>query len=140
MPRSSELPTLPKLPALIEGLRREIATLKQEVTRLQQENVALKQEVADLRRQLGQDSHNSSKPPRVAGSLRGVADKQSGGQIGHRGDTLRRTEQPDIIQRYTATCCQHCRAPLTAAMACGVEQRQVFELPEPRLEVTEYQA
>jgi transposase len=149
MPRSPELPALPKLPALIEGLRREIASLKQQVTRLQQENAALTQEVADLRRQLGQDSHNSSKPPssdglrkppRVAGSLRGVADKQSGGQIGHRGDTLRRTEQPDIIQRYTATCCQHCRAPLTAAMVSGVEQRQVFELPEPRLEVTEYQA
>ena len=46
----------PKLHALIEGLRREIAELRQE-------NVVLKQEVADLRRRLGKDSNNSSKPP-----------------------------------------------------------------------------
>ena len=42
--------------ALIEGLRRELAELRAE-------NAALKQEVADLRRQLGKNSSNSSKPP-----------------------------------------------------------------------------
>lgn len=139
----------PELQASIEGLRREIAGLKQEVSGLRQENAALKQEVADLRRQLGKDSNNSSKPPssdglgkkpRIAGSLRGRSDKKSGGQVGHKGDTLRRTDKPDIIRRHTATCCAHCRAKLTAAMTTGVEKRQVFDLPEPRLEVTEHQA
>ena len=81
------------LQALIDSLLAEIA--------------ALKQEVADLRRQLGKDSSNSSKPPssdglgkkpRIAGSLRGVSGKKSGGQVGHKGDTLRRTETPDIIK------------------------------------------
>jgi len=128
----------PELQALIEGLRSEIA--------------ALKQEVADLRRQLGKDSHNSSKPPssdglgkkpRIAGSLRGAtgsSEKKSGGQAGHKGDTLRRVDTPDVIKRHNASCCAHCRAKLTAAMASGVEKRQVFDLPEPRLEVTEHQA
>ena len=132
----------PELHALIEGLRREIAELRQE-------NVVLKQEVADLRRRLGKDSNNSSKPPssdglgkkpRVAGSLRGASDKKSGGQVGHKGDTLRRTDKPDIIKRHTAIGCAHCRAKLTTAMATGVEKRQVFDLPEPRLVVTEHQA
>ena len=132
----------PELHALIEGLRREIAELRQE-------NVVLKQEVADLRRRLGKDSNNSSKPPssdglgkkpRVAGSLRGASDKKSGGQVGHKGDTLRRTDKPDIIRRHTAIGCAHCRAKLTTAMATGVEKRQVFDLPEPRLVVTEHQA
>ena len=142
----------PDLQALIEGLRSELAALKQEVSGLQQENAALKQEVADLRRQLGKDSHNSSKPPssdglkkkpRIAGSLRGAtgsSEKKSGGQVGHKGDTLRRTETPDIIKKHTAATCAHCRAKLKASMMTGVEKRQVFDLPEPRLEVTEHQA
>jgi transposase len=139
----------PELQALIEGLRREIAGLKQEVSGLRQENAVLKQEVADLRRQLGKDSSNSNKPPssdglgkkpRIAGSLRGPSDKKSGGQVGHKGDTLRQTDKPDIVKRHTATCCAHCRAKLTATMTSGIEKRQVFDLPEPRLEVTEHQA
>ena len=128
--------------ALIQELRREIAALRAE-------NAALKQEVADLRRRLDKDSSNSSKPPssdgpakkpRIAGSLRGVSGKTSGGQPGHRGDTLRPVAKPDKIEHHEATRCGHCQAGLTAAMATRVEKRQVFEMPEPRLEVTEHRA
>src|SRR5260370_1234194 len=65
------------LPAEVEEL---IASLKRQIA-------ALQAEVADLRRQLGQDSSNSSKPPssdglkkkpRIAGSLRGRSGKASG--------------------------------------------------------------
>src|ERR1700726_834303 len=99
--------------------------------------------IAELERRLGLDSSNSGKPPssdglgkrpRIPGSLRGTSGKKSGGQVGHKGDTLRRVDKPDIIKQHTATCCAHCRAKLTAAMAVGVEKRQVFDLPEPRLE------
>mgnify|MGYP001810115628 CR=1 FL=1 len=140
---------IPELRALIEGLQREIAGLKLQVSSLQQENACLKQEVADLRRQLGKDSNNSSKPPssdglskkpRIAGSLRGTTDKKSGGQVGHKGDTLRRTETPNIIKKHAAEKCAHCRAKLNASMVTGVEKRQIFDMPEPRLEVTEHQA
>ena len=128
--------------ALLEGLLQEIAALRAE-------NAALKQEVADLRRRLGKDSSNSSKPPssdgpakkpRIAGSLRGTSGKKSGGQRGHKGDTLRPVANPDKIERHEATQCGHCQAALTAAMATQVEKRQVFEMPQPRLEVTEHQA
>lgn len=109
---------------------------------------ALKAQIAELERRLGLNSSNSSKPPssdglgkkpRIRGSLRGTSGKKSGGQVGHKGDTLRRVDKPDIIKRHTATCCAHCPATLTAAMAVGVEKRQVFDLPEPGLEVTEHQ-
>jgi transposase len=132
----------PDVSGLIEELRQELAALRAE-------NAALKQEVAELRRRLGTDSSNSSKPPssdglakkpRIAGSLRGISGKQSGGQPGHRGDTLRPVAKPDKIERHEATQCGHCRAALTAAMATRVEKRQVFEMPQPQLEVTEHQA
>jgi transposase len=125
----------PDVSALIEELRQEIA--------------ALRAENAELRRRLGMDSSNSSKPPssdgpakkpRIAGSLRGVSGKKSGGQPGHQGDTLRPVAKPDKIERHAATQCGHCQAALTAAMATRVEKRQVFEMPQPRLEVTEHQA
>lgn len=132
----------PDVRALIEGLQREIAELRAE-------NAALKQEVADLRRQLGKNSSNSSKPPssdglgkkpRIGGSLRGVSGKTSGGQPGHQGGTLRPAAEPDKIERHEVTSCEHCRAALTAGMTTGVEKRQVFDMPQPRLEVTEHQA
>ena len=116
---------------------------------LRQENALLRQEVSELRRRLGLDSGNSGHPPssdglgkkpRIAGSLRGKSGKQSGGQPGHKGDTLRRVDIPDIIRRHRAAHCAHCSAALTEAAVTGVEKRQVFDLPVPRLEVTEHQA
>ena len=94
----------PDVSALIDKLRQEIAALRAE-------NALLKQENAELRRRLGKDSSNSSKPPssdgpakkpRIAGSLRGESGKKSGGQPGHRGDTLRPVVKPDKIERHAA--------------------------------------
>ena len=134
---------------LIEALRREVAALRRENEALQSENAALRAEVGELRRQLGKDSSNSSKPPssdglkkkpRIAGSLRGKSGKRSGGQVGHKGDTLKRVETPDRIERHTASVCRCCLGVLTGAMQTGVEKRQVFDLPERLIEVTEHQA
>ena len=132
----------PEIRDLIDALGREIEVLRAE-------NAALRHQVADLRRQLDQNSSNSSKPPssdglkkppRIAGSTRGKSGKTSGGQAGHAGDTLQQVAKPDVIERHEAEACRHCLAGLTTAMITGVEKRQVFDVPEPRLEVTEHQA
>ena len=120
---------------LIASLRREIA--------------ALRAEVADLRRRLGQDSSNSSKPPssdglgkksRNAGSLRGASGKASGGQTGHKGATLRQVADPDWVVRHEACACGRCGRSLDPKSATGIEKRQVFDLAERPLMVTEHQA
>ena len=127
------------LPAEAEEL---IASLKSEIA-------ALRAEVAELRRRLGQDSSNSSKPPssdglgkkpRIAGSLRGRSGKKSGGQSGHKGGTLRQVADPDHVVRHEAWVCGCCRAPLEPQSAIGTEKRQVFDLAERPLRVTEHQA
>ncbi len=127
------------VPAEVEEL---IASLKAQIT-------ALEAEVADLRRQLGQDSSTSSKPPssdglkkkpRLPGSLRGRSGKTSGGQTGHEGGTLRQVADPDRVIRHEACACGHCGWPLDPKSAKDIEKRQVFDLAERPLLVTEHQA
>jgi len=105
--------------------------------------------IAELERRLGLDSSNSGKPPSSDGlkkpprvsSLRERSGKKSGGQKGHRGETLRRSETPDVIIDHYPPACTACGAALTAATATDHVARQVFDLPEPRpLLVTEHRA
>lgn len=127
------------LPAEVEEL---IASLRRRIA-------ALEAEVADLRRRLGQDSSNSSKPPssdglkkkpRIPGSLRGRSGKASGGQTGHEGGTLLQVADPDRTVRHQACACGHCGSSLDPRWATGIEKRQVFDLAERPLVVTEHQA
>src|SRR5271156_535362 len=105
--------------------------------------------VAELLRRVGLDSTNSSKPPssdglkkkpRAPRSLRGKSGKKSGGQEGHAGDTLRQVAKPDFVVPHEACVCQHCCLPLDPKAPVAVEKRQVFDLPERPLLVTEHQA
>ena len=132
----------PEVVELIDSLRREIEALGAECAALRAEN-------AELHRRLGLDSSNSSKPPssdglkkrpRVLKSLRTRSGKPSGGQKGHRGDTLRQVAEPDRIVEHAAERCAHCQARLLAASKIGEEKRQVFDLPEKPLMVTEHRA
>ena len=128
--------------AVIEALRVENALLRAE-------NAALLRRLAELERRLGLNSSNSGKPPSSDGlkkpprvsSLREPSGKKTGGQKGHPGTTLRRTETPDATIDHYPEACAACGEPLTAAMATGHVARQVFDLPEPRpLIVTEHRA
>src|SRR3954463_5017364 len=126
-----------------------IAALQAENAQLRAENAALAGRLAELERRLGLNSRNSGKPPSSDGlkkpprvsSLREPSGKTTGGQTGHPGKTLRRTETPDATIDHYPAVCAGCGKPLTAATATGHVARQVFDLPEPKpLIVTEHRA
>ena len=130
--------------SLVERLERRIETLEGRVVELERENGALRTANADLKRRLGLDSSTSSKPPSSDGlrkkpaSRREPSGKTSGGQAGHKGDTLKRVADPDRIAVHEASACRHCGAGLTPSMARETETRQVFDLPAKLIEVTEH--
>jgi transposase len=126
-----------------------IAALQAENALLRSEIAALMTRIAELERRLGLNSSNSGKPPSSDGltkpvrvsSLREPSGKKPGGQKGHPGETLRRTETPDTTIDHYPHACTTCGAALTAEMATDHVARQVFDLPEPQpLIVTQHRA
>src|SRR6202011_1425586 len=128
--------------------------LEADIERLLTENAALKElieglqsRIAELERRLGLNSSNSGKPPSSDGlnkaarvkSLREPSGKKTGGQKGHKGETLRQVAKPDLIVDHYPSACVTCSLALTPEMATGHSARQVFDLPAPApLVVTEH--
>jgi transposase len=110
-------------------------------------NAVLQARVEELEARLAKDSHNSSKPPSSDGlarktkSLRRRSGKKPGGQVGHRGETLRLVAAPDTVVEHRPAICVGCQKSLaTEAPVVLRERRQVQELPPLRLHITEHQA
>jgi len=113
---------------------------------LQEKNVLLLKRSEELEQRLRKNSRNSSKPPSSDGpgkpapkSRRKKSGKKTGGQKGHTGHFLKKSENPDSVVTLKVCRCS-CSADLSGQPAIGHNCRQVFELPQPGLEVTEYQS
>ena len=100
--------------------------------------IALHKRVDALEDRLNKNSSNSSKPPstdqkKKTKSLRTKSGRKSGGQPGHDGHTLKPSEDVDtVFEHHGATFSPQMHTEQ------GMIKRQVFELPLPKLEVTEH--
>lgn len=109
--------------------------------------------VADLEKRLGQNSSNSSKPPSGdAGSAksarvenanrkaRRAMGRSQGKQRGAPGHTLSRVADPDVVVTHRPQRCRACEGSLGDADVVGETIRQVFDVPDPTVVVTEHRA
>ncbi len=101
----------------------------------------------ELEARLGTNSTNSSKPPSSDNKLTKAPkvknDKRKasrGGQKGHLGKTLMQRDNPDRIEVLRPMICSGCGHDLQHQESRRVIKRQVFDLPLPTIEVTEYQS
>jgi transposase len=130
----------------IAAIEAENRQLRQQLDGALAQNALLLERVQELEARLAKDSHNSSKPPSSDGlgrktrSLRRKSGKKAGGQLGHRGVTLRLVPTPDAVVEHRPAVCTACQRPLGAEAPVVLrERRQVQELPPLRLRITEQQ-
>lgn len=95
------------------------------------------------------DSHNSSVPPskedittsedrKRTRSLRKPSGKKSGGQPGHKGNTLQRKENPDFFVEVPLDICPDCGGDLSNVSGVQKMTRQMIDISFPTPVVTQY--
>ena len=141
----------------LSASRSDVASLKRNSTRqnvtikrITQERDQFKKEVESLRSELEKlgckhvekDSSNSSIPPtkqpiekqvvQRTKSLRQPSGKKPGGQHGHEGHSISKTQNPDGIEEHKAKVCPHCGCaiPDDAEQTC-VKSVQVIDITGP---------
>lgn len=137
---------LTQVMSVIKELTNEIKGLNSQVEKLSKENKALGERVQSLEKQTQKNSNNSSKPPSTDGfkkktkTLRTKSGKKPGGQEGHDGKTLELTENPDEIIVHTVDKCDICGESLQDVAPDRIIVRQVVDIPETKVKVTEYRS
>jgi len=141
--------SMEELLVLNAGLRAEIAQVRAESAATIAELVGLVEvlrgEVEELKRQIGANSRNSSKPPSSDGlvkpspkSLRGKSGRKPGRSKGGPGVSLDLADRPDRVVVHRPVACLCCGKSLRGGVPVAVERRQVFDLPEVKVQVTEH--
>jgi transposase/FtsZ-binding cell division protein ZapB len=124
-------------------LRNDNKDLRIENKELRNENKQLKEKLTNLEHK--KNSSNSSmspssdisKPKRTK-SLRKESNKSLGGQVGHKGSTLRISQIPDKIEEYFPSVCESCGNNLSEATAKYIGRRQKIDIPPIHPVITEH--
>jgi len=133
------------------ALGAENAALRARVAELNEQVEMLVGKVADLEKLAGRDSSNSSRPPSTdPGSAKSArpenANRAARRALGRRqqpgapGATLSQVAEPDVVLTHRPARCRACEAALDDAEVVGTSTRQVFDVPDPTVVVTEHRA
>lgn len=132
---------------IIQQLQEENRQLREENRQLKETIQKLMGHVRELERRINLNSANSSKPPSSDGlnkknrtkSLREKSERSSGGQKGHEGKTLKAVTHPDVVVVHPLVLCPKCQSSLEEVPIKTIHKRQVFDIPQPQVIVTEHQ-
>ncbi|MFV0317056.1 MAG: IS66 family transposase [Microthrixaceae bacterium] len=139
--------------ARIAELEAENAVLKARVRELETQLALVLGKVAELEKLLGRNSSNSSKPPSSdsgaakAGrpenanrAARRAKGRKQGKQPGVPGHTLAQVADPDVVVVHRPGWCRRCERSLEGAAVVATVRRQVFDVPDTKVVVTEHRA
>ncbi len=127
---------------IIQELFKRIGQLERRLEALELENKKLKEKLAKY--QTPKNSNNSSIPPSQdqnrpkRRSLREKTGRKPGGQAGRKGNTLKMAQVPDTIEKHIPSYCKCCGKDLASLPVQLAGKRQVFDIPEIKLHVTEH--
>ena len=98
--------------------------------------LALEAKVNNLETRLNRNSKNSDQPPSSEGlrrppRKRTKSKRQTGGQAGRTGTTLKFSDNPDKIIRHSTDHCQECGENLDNVEGAVLSRRQEIEIPAP---------
>jgi len=124
-------------------LEEENKLLRDIILRLEKRILELEAQVRQL--SISKNSRNSSKPPssdmfppKRNQSLRESNGKKTGGQPGHKGNTLEMSSFADEVIKLFPEYCNHCGSGLSDAVEEYQSKRQVVDIPPTTPIVTEY--
>lgn len=100
--------------------------------------------ILELEARLNKNSKNSHKPPSSDGlkkppTKKGKSKGKAGGQKGHAGTTLRKSDKPDRVVEHGPEQCEWCGTNLVEVAGAVIGRRQEIEIPEKPIEVIEHQ-
>jgi len=122
----------------------EYDQLHNEIDQLRKTVAILMARVNELEGMLHKNSGNSHKPPssdgykKVIKNNREKTGKKQGAQLGNEGKTLKQRTDPDKIVEHKIMGRCGCGENLETLPVKNIKRRQVFDLPEKLLEVTEH--
>ena len=138
---------LQQLIAIIQALRERVLGLEAEAASRDEEIALLKVLLAKEQSKAKKNSRNSSKPPssdkgrrKKKKNNRRSSDKPSGAQEGNPGETLNQVDKPDKSVSHRPKICDNCGGDLSDAEVVKTENRQVFDLSAPSIQVTQHEA
>jgi len=107
----------------------------------------LEERIKELESKLNMNSTNSSQPPSTDNKLtkkkkpsNSTSKKKRGAQTGHKGKSLKIVALPDETEVLLPKSCSCCGSSLKHRESLKHEKRQLFDLPDVKMNVIEYQA
>lgn len=120
-----------------------VSDLKEDVRRLTDENNSLKERIHELEHP--KNSNNSSIPPSKDEnrptrnqSLREKCGRKPGGQPGHKGHSLKFSDNPSSIINHAPETCGICGADISKTNPLSISKRQVIDIPPIKPTYTEH--